>query len=245
MKAVITGMNGTVAPALAQALVRTGHTAVPWDRTLIPIDEPAAARHFLQAEAPDWFFHVATGPSEWAERVARMCAQQGISFLFTSSVSVFSPAQTGPFVVDDRPEPDDEYGRYKRTCEQRVQAANPGAIIARLGWQIGRLAEGNQMVAFLHRTFETAGEIEASTAWFPACSFLPDTAVALITLMHSSTPGLYHLGGNPGLSFYDIVMGLKKLLHAPWTIVPTPTPVQNSRMVDGRIPLKPITDWFG
>ena len=38
MKALVTGMNGTVAPALASSLSKAGHTVMPWDRSVVPID---------------------------------------------------------------------------------------------------------------------------------------------------------------------------------------------------------------
>jgi len=149
MRALVTGMNGTVAPALAEALSRAGHTIIGWDRSVVPTDNPGTVHDFIKENQPDWFFHVATGSPEWAEYVARVCAGLGIRFLYTSSASVFSTAQHGPFSIEVPPKPDDEYGRYKLECEQRIRAINPNALIARLGWQIGPGPGGNQMVDYL------------------------------------------------------------------------------------------------
>ena len=244
MKAMITGMNGTVAPAIASILKETGHDVVGWDRTMVPTDHLDAVRQFIGQEQPDWFFHVATGSPDWAAWVAQVCVEEDVKFLFTSSVSVFSAKQTGPFSVDVLPEPDNDYGRYKFECEQHVQQANPDAIIARLGWQIGTSVGGNHMLDYLSRTFAAEGEIDASTAWFPACSFLPDTAVALVSLITTFPPGLYHVEGNPGLNFYEIVTGLKQLQQTSWKIKPTTAHQQNNRMIDGRIQIKPITNYL-
>lgn len=142
MRALLTGMNGTVAPALAQHLSNHGHLIIRWDRSRVPIDNPDGIRAFIREARPDWFFHVATGSPGWAEWVARACAEQGVKFLFISSVSVFSPAQGGPLTVHIPPEPADDYGRYKYACEQRVRHANPDALIVRLGWQIGTTPGG-------------------------------------------------------------------------------------------------------
>ncbi|MCL4268606.1 MAG: sugar nucleotide-binding protein, partial [Anaerolineales bacterium] len=107
MKAIVTGVNGTVAPVLAKSLMAAGHMVVPWNRAQVPTDDQKAINEFIVNEHPDWFFHVANGSPDWAESVARACALNGIKFLFTSSVSVFSSAQRGPFTVNSLPQPDD------------------------------------------------------------------------------------------------------------------------------------------
>lgn len=244
MKTLLTGMNGTVAPVLAQALVQAGHSVTAWNRSAIPIDNLEAMREFIARERPDWFFHLATGSAAWAETVARICFDQRIKFLFTGSVSVFSASQRGAFTVDVLPQPDDDYGRYKLECEQRIQAVCPDALIVRLGWQIGTTLEGNQMAAYLDRTFNAQRYIDASVAWYPACSFLADTAESLTHLMQTLPPGLYHLDANPGLSFYDIAVALNALHSNRWTVKPGATPVQNNRLIDARVQVNPITRRF-
>lgn len=241
MKALVTGMNGTVAPALARAIRAGGGAVAAWDRSVVPIDDETAAWALLQREQPDVFFHLATGPAEWAERCARLSAEAGVAFVFTSTVSVFGAAQRGPFAPGDEPAPDDDYGRYKLDCERRVQAAHPAASVVRLGWQIGTTDAGNHMGAFLHRTAREEGRIEASARWLPACSFLDDTAEALVAAV-TLPSGLYHLGGNPGLSFFDIARGLNRLRGEPWTVTWTEAPDRDTRLQDDRLPVRPITE---
>ena len=243
MKALVTGMNGTVAPALAQALAKTGHEIVPWDRSRHPVDNPEAVRFFIRCEKPDLFCHAAMGGPDWAEWAARTCAEDRIPFLYTSSVSVYAAAQSGPFAIRDIPLPDDDYGRYKLECERRVRAAHPAAHIVRLGWQIGSAPGGNQMVDYLDRTFKEKGQIDASTRWFPGCSFLPDTAESLVQIL-KLPPGLYHLDGNPGLNFFEIATGLNRLLGNPWKVVSVAGLVQNHRMLDPRVSVASIARRF-
>lgn len=245
MKFLVTGMNGTVAPALAQALAQAGHSVTAWNRSAVSVDDPETIRRFIASEQPDGFFHVAMGSPRWAEDAARTCAELAIRFCYVSSVSVYSNAQTGPFTTADLPEPNDDYGRYKLECERRVQAVHPEAWIARLGWQIGTAPGGNHMVDYLERTFRERGQIDASLQWFPACSFLADMAQALVQLIPSNPAGLYHLDGNPGLNFHDVASGLNRLHGDRWKIVPGPAPIQNNRMLDPRVPLRSIARAFG
>jgi dTDP-4-dehydrorhamnose reductase len=243
MKALVTGMNGTVAPVLAQALGKAGYEIVPWDRAIHPIVNSEAVRFFIRCEKPDLFCHVAMGSPDWAEWAARTCAESNIPFLYTSSVSVYAASQIGPFTLQDLPRPDDDYGRYKLACERRVQKAHPQAHVVRIGWQIGTAPGGNQMVDYLDRTFKEKDQIDASVLWFPACSFLSDTADSL-TQIPKLLPGLYHLDGNPGLNFFDIATRLNHLLGNPWKVFPISGLIQNHRMLDPRVSVAPITRRF-
>jgi dTDP-4-dehydrorhamnose reductase len=244
MKVIITGMNGTIAPVLATTLGAAGYTVVPWDRSRVPTDNREAIGDFIHSEHPAGFFHLATGSPDWAETVVQVCKQEEIKFLFTSSVSVFASSQRGPFTVESLPQPDDDYGRYKLDCERRIQAANPGALVVRLGWQIGKAPGGNQMVDYLDRTFKSQGRLVVSTNWYQACSFMEDTAVSLMSIMKTLPGGLYHLDGNPGLSFYEIVLGLNRMLGEPWTVTPADHPVQNNLLLDKKIQVNPVTRHF-
>ena len=119
----------------------------------------------------------------------------------------------------------------------------PRAHVVRIGWQIGDRPGGNQMVDHLDRTHRAHGRIDASTLWFPGCSFLADTADSLASILRLP-PGLYHLDGNPGLNFFEIAAGLNRRLGEPWTVVPVAGLVQNRRMLDPRVSVAPITRRF-
>jgi dTDP-4-dehydrorhamnose reductase len=243
MKALITGMNGTVAPVLARRLESAGHSIVAWDRAAVSPEDPKACCDFVAKTGPDWVFHLAMGGPDWAESIARACAEREIRFLFTSTVSVYANTQRGPFPTSAKPEPNDDYGRYKMDCERRIAAANPNAQVARLGWQIGTKPGSNNMVDYLDKTNRERGRIEASAKWFPSCAFLEDTADALAELMESHPAGLYHLEGNPGLNFFEIATNVNRLQGNPWKVEPTGSHDQHNLMV-GNVRVSPITRRF-
>lgn len=244
MKLLVTGLNGTVAPAVAQQLQSRGHEVVGWNRAEVSPENPAEMSDFLHMVQPAAVLHCATGSSGWAEWLAHWCGVNHVKFVFTSTVSVFSWAEPGPFGLDKRPDATDEYGRYKIECEQRIQHSNPQALIARLGWQIGEIAGSNHMVDFLSWESEK-GVIEASQQWLPSCAFLADTAEALVELLEIHPAGVYHLEGNPGLSFYEIATRLKNKHQADWEIVSTDRPVQDGRLAgETRLKVGEITGRF-
>jgi dTDP-4-dehydrorhamnose reductase len=244
MRTIITGLNGTVAPVVARLLKGYGHSVVDWDRSVVPIDNEGTIFKFLEDHNPDWFLHIATGSPDWAELIAKICAQKKIKLLYTSSASVFSSSQKGPFRISAIPQPEDDYGRYKLLCEKLIKKNQPDAIIARLAWQIGDEPGSNNMIDYLHKQLEQKGRIEASSLWFPACAFLRDTAEALYQLMVNFPAGIYHLDGNPGLSFYEIVSQLNKLYGEKWPVLQADLPVMNNCLLDDHLLVKSIMNRF-
>ena len=244
MKAIITGMNGTVAPFLASNLYKKECLVIPWDRDETSIDNFKAAEKFFAKHGASHFFHIATGSPLWAQNVAEICFKKDIKFLFTGSVSVFDENSNGPFTINSTPNATDDYGLYKIECEKRVKLVNPEAIIARLGWQIGNERGSNNMVDYLFKMMDENGQVEASENWFPSCSFLDDTAVTLHELAINFPAGTYHLEGNPGLSLFQIATALKKVHGFPWEIVKSKKPARNNFMIDTRVKVKSITERF-
>lgn len=244
MRYLITGMNGTVAPALARHLRSRGGEVIAWDRRTDPTDSEALARGCIERHRPDWVCHVATGAPEWAAWIARACAGTGPRLLWTGSVSVFGQEAVAPLLPTTVPDAADDYGRYKIDCEKRVLAANPDSVVARLGWQVGEAPGSNTMTDFLtKRAAEGGGKVEASTAWTPSCAWLPDSAEALAGLMDSGAPGLYHLEGNQaGMTFHEIASAINRRLGAGWTILPTDSPKQDNRMSDPRVRMGQLAD---
>jgi dTDP-4-dehydrorhamnose reductase len=240
MKAVVTGMNGTVAPFAGRELAVHGFEVAAWDRTEHPVEDQAAGRGFLDRAAPDWLFHIGMGPPEWAGFLAAESRARGIDFLYTSTVSVYADRETGPITPDTEPDATGEYARYKLACEARVREANPGAVIARIAWQIGSGPGSNNMIDYLHKRAAEDGQIRASTLWFPACSFLEDTAVVLHRLRLDHAPGTYLVDGNERMNFFEIASALNQLHGSRWTVRPVDDFALDLRMVDDRIRVPPI-----
>ncbi len=244
MKAIITGMNGTVAPEVAKYFVAMGVDMVTWDRTKIDIHNEKLIEDFLKNEKPEWFLHIATGPVDWAERVAKICQTMNIQFLFTSTVSVFSENGSGPYTVESIPNAEDDYGKYKRECEARIKAVNPDAYIVRLGWQIGHSPGANHMFDFLERSVAEKGYIEASNQWYPSCSFLEDTAETLYDIVTHYATGTYLLNSNKNSTFYEIVKAIDKGKNR-WKVIVGSSPNRDDRMFDERVKIISLEEKLG
>lgn len=234
-RAIVTGINGTVGPYVAREFAAHGFAVSAWDRTVLPPDDYAGSRRFLDEVQPACFFHIGLGPPEWAANLAAECAGRGIAFLYTSTVSVFADREAGPITPETVPDGTSDYARYKIDCEERVRAANPAAVIARIAWQIGPEPGSSNMLTYLAESAQGSGVIEASTRWFPAACFLEDTAAVLVRLLESPVPGTYLVDGNRRLNFFEIAAALNRLRNSPWTVVPVDGLVLDLRMTDERV----------
>ncbi|MCA9711541.1 MAG: sugar nucleotide-binding protein, partial [Myxococcales bacterium] len=161
MRALVTGSNGTVGSVLCHRLARAGWELVRWDRSEVPVDDYARMETFVRRERPDVLFHLAAASQpaqgdataeeswevnyEWTSELAWIARKLDIGLVFTSTVMVFTDARPGPYTIASRPNAEHGYGMEKRRAEERVFHQNPKARVARLGWQIGRDLEGNQM----------------------------------------------------------------------------------------------------
>jgi dTDP-4-dehydrorhamnose reductase len=249
MKAIVTGANGTVGRALCRLL---GAQVVTRDRERVPVDQFAPMEEFVRTTAPDVVFHLAiasraTGKHneswlvnhDWPSELAWITRTLGVRFVFTSSVMVFTDKARGPFTPESLPDASEGYGNEKRLAERRVFAQNPKAVVARLGWQIGDAAGSNNMIDFFERQMREKGEIRASAKWLPACSFLDDTAAALVSLA-GAAPGLYQVDANKRWSFEEIARAVNEHHGSRWQIVPTDDFISDQRMTDPRVSVAPL-----
>jgi dTDP-4-dehydrorhamnose reductase len=220
MRILITGLNGTLAPHLARVARSRAHEVIGWDRNAVSPDDDRACDEFLSRTRADAIAHLGFGSEAWAARLAAWASAHDAAFVFTSTAMVFDHVPDGPHRVNDERTAKDEYGRYKIRCEDAIRAADANekakACIARIGWQIDvddeGHAQGNNMLAALDAEQARDGRIRASTRWRPACSFMSDTAAALLQLIEQRVAGTVHLdsNANDALDFHALVHALKR-----------------------------------
>jgi dTDP-4-dehydrorhamnose reductase len=243
MKRLITGLSGTLAPKLAVAARHAGHEVLGWDHRRVPPQDSAAGDALLRGVQPEAIAHLALGPPAWAARLAMHAAAEGLPMLFTSSAMVFDHEPDGPHRPDDLRTAHDDYGRYKIACEDAVRAAHPGACVARLGWQIDADGRGNNMLAQLDQWQARDGRIGASRRWRPACSFVDDSADALLGLLVRREAGVRRLDSNAvaGHRFDAIVGALaQRFGRTGWQVEANDHPIHDQRLVGHEALLPPL-----
>lgn len=244
---LVTGLTGTLAPHVAQALEAQGHTVIGWDRHTTPADDSAAARAHLHTLNPQGILHLALGSEAWAHALATHAHQHDLPFVFTSTAMVFHHHPGGPHHTGDPTTAHDDYGQLKARTEHAIRAAHPHTVIARIGWQIHPTATGNNMTQQLQAQHDQHGVIRASRHWTPATSFMTDTAQALATLAQDGTSGTIHLDSNAhdALTFPELVRGLARHLNRDWVVEETDDYTHDQRLMDDTTRLPSLRERLG
>jgi len=241
--ALVTGLNGRLAPHLKLALESAGIDVVRFNRDELAIDNKEQQAEFIASHQIDCIFHLATGPESWLATLASIAFENDIPFLFTSTESVFNPNSRGPFTPEHPADATSDYGRYKINCEETALQANPNTIIARLGWQMFDTFEQDNLLTHVRDMHDEKGYLNASVRWIPAVAFVDHTMQCLLDLMDAEEPGVYHVGGNEsGLSFYDIACLIADKFELDWDIREGDDPSRDGRIVDERVPCGDIAD---
>lgn len=243
MRLLITGLNGTLAPRLAQAARAVGHEVIGWDRAALNPDDEDLCADWLERVRPDAVAHLGTGTARFAAFLAARCER----FVFTSTAMVFNQRPDGPHDVAHERTAQDDYGRYKIGCEDAILAASRTAAIARIGWQIDPTQPGNNMLMALDDWQRRDGHVAASRAWVPACSFMTDTAAALLALLQRPQPGVHHLDSNAAEAwrFDELARALARRFRRDWQVRVHDDYRHDQRLVGGHVGLPPLSVWLG
>lgn len=239
MKILVTGLHGTLAPRLAEAARAAGHEVVAWDRSAVDPDDEARSAAWLGAQGVDAIAHLGMGSARFAGWLAARCER----FVFTSTAMVFDHEPDGPHDVADARSARDDYGRYKIDCEDAIRAASATAAIARIGWQIDPTRPGNNMLMALDDWQKRDGRVAASHAWTPACSFMADTAAALLALLDTPRPGVHHLDSNAAEAwrFDELARALAREFGRDWRVETHEDYRHDQRLVGGPMQLPPLS----
>ncbi len=243
MKAIFTGLNGTVAPEVAKYFKAKGVEVIQYDRNVIPVDNEYEIESFLKLHQPDLFMHFAMGTPQWAGLLAKLSKKLKIKFIFISTVSVYSGKAKGPVTISTVPDAEDNYGKYKRTSEDTVLENNKDTYILRIGWQIGIKPGSNNMIDYLYKEMEKNGVVKASSKWYPSCSFMEDTSIGIYDAITNHPKGTYLINSNDSFSFYEIVKNLSKI-HPILKVIEQKDFIQDIRMIDDRIQIKKLSERF-
>jgi dTDP-4-dehydrorhamnose reductase len=96
------------------------------------------------------------------------------------------------------------------------------------------------MIDFFEKQMAQNGCVKASRKWYPACSFVADTA-AVIAELAAASPGLYLVNSNTRWNFYEIASALNEKHGRRWKIVADDSFVFDQRMLESRVPIRPLS----
>lgn len=244
MRVLIVGGSGFLGTELARRA-----TAAGWETAATchsrPGTSPGASWHqvdlrvprqideVLASVAPDVVVNATSGQSDWAVtadgsiRLAMAVTRRGCRLVHVSSDAVFSGSRIH-YDESCLPDPVTPYGAAKAAAESAVRLLVPTAAVARTSLIIGRGGSAHERMVHDLATGTHDGVLFTDTIRCPV--HVEDLASALLELVASDRPGVFHLAGPDALSRHELGV----LIARRDGLDPTRLPA--GRRADSRIP---------
>lgn len=207
----VTGAGGRLGRALVEAL---GLRALPWDRSLLDLDQPDRFEALLAQTRPALVLHAAamSNVDEAARQPALAMARNGAAvaalaaacrsvdagLLVVSTNEVFDGRRDDGrgYAEDDRTDPCSPYGASKLAGEQAARAAfgaHPGLWIVRTAWLFG--PPGNDFQTKIVAAADALPEdtpLRVVDDEFGSPTSSADLAAAIVSLVGATDGGTFH-----------------------------------------------------
>ncbi|WP_323147826.1 dTDP-4-dehydrorhamnose reductase [Pseudomonas oryzihabitans] len=224
MKILVTGANGQVGRCLTDRLQRSELAWEAHGRATLDIADEGSVTSHLQRFAPDVVINAAAytavdkaeqepeiaarGNIEGPAVLAQACGAAGIALLHLSTDYVFDGTATEPYQVEDPVSPSGVYGMTKLEGENRVLSACPRSVVLRTAWVFSEHC--NNFLKTMLRLAADRDELRVVRDQVGCPTYAGHIADALLQIAAKvqSQPdqaayGLYHFGGDSGLSWCD------------------------------------------
>lgn len=225
MRIYVTGHRGQLGRALLACIVRQGHEFSGGDLPDWEMMDPAGVVASLREFRPDVVIHAAAltrvdycaeHPDEAVRangvgtyNVALACREIDATMVAVSTNEVFDGTADRPYQEYDARHPINAYGYSKFVAEQVVERFVPRYMIARTAWLY---ASGG--VNFIHKIVEKArgGQpLKVVTDEISTPTYTEDLADALLRLIATDRPGIYHLTNAGQCSRYEFAQAIVRL----------------------------------
>lgn len=226
MRIFITGHKGQLGKVLRARLVAEGHTILGGDLPEWEMTRADQVLESLRVFSPEIVIHAAAltdvdycaGHPKEAVRVngvgtynvALACRELGALLVAISTNEVFDGSATRPYQEYDQRHPISPYGYSKFVAEQVVERFAPHYMIVRTSWLY---ASGG--VNFIHKIIARARGAErlrVVTDEVSTPTNVVDLAAALMELIHTGRPGIYHLVNAGECSRYEFAREIVRLI---------------------------------
>ena len=217
---VITGANGMLGHALADALHNRGLRPVLLDRKACDLADAAAmlcvfdhhptlvlncAAHTkvdLCEQEPDVANRVnGTAVGE----IAAMCQQTGAALVHVSTDFVFNGQGTAPYRTDEPTAPLSAYGRSKLLGETELQAHAPARwLIVRTAWVFGR--HGGNFPRTMVTVARAGKPLSVVSDQVGSPTYTVDLARGILALLDAGANGIYHFTNSGQTNWRDFAV---------------------------------------
>jgi dTDP-4-dehydrorhamnose reductase len=218
MRILVTGREGQVATALAEAGPAAGVTVITCGRPELDLEKPETIAPVIESHKPD----VVVNAAAWtavdqaeaeperchavnaagAGHVAAAARRAGAPVIQISTDYVFAGDLDRAYREDDPTGPTGVYGASKLAGERAVAAASPDHAILRTAWVYAPI--GKNFVRTMLRLAESRDEVGVVADQFGAPTYAPDIAAATLDVARlllarrdaTDQRGIFHLAAS-------------------------------------------------
>lgn len=142
-----------------------------------------------------------------AGELAVECEKRKVALVHVSTDYVFDGKKKVPYTEEDPRSPISSYGRTKAEGEKMVEQAFSQAMIVRVAWSFR--AGGTNFLCKLRDLIFERESLEVIQDHVGNCTYMPDFAAALESLIKKSARGVVHVTNEGDLSMYDFAVKLR------------------------------------
>ena len=227
MRLVVTGREGQVATALAEAGLAAGVEVIRLGRPSLDLERPETIGPALAAARPDVVVsaaaYTAVDQAESEPERARMInavapgvlaeasARLGAPIVHLSTDYVFDGTKTAPYVEQDPTAPVTVYGATKLAGEQAVACAQARHLILRTAWVYAPY--GKNFVRTMLRLAESRDEVGVVADQRGCPTYAPEIAAAVLKIAGplargEGETGVFHLAGSGEASWAEFAAAI-------------------------------------
>jgi dTDP-4-dehydrorhamnose reductase len=225
MRVLVTGAGGQLGGDLCEALVRSGHEALPASRThghRLDIADAASVEAALRDLNPDAIVNCAAwtavdaaeADADGAYRanalgpriLAAAAHARGVPLMHISTDFVFDGSASEPIDEWAVVHPIGVYGASKLAGEREVRALCPQHQIVRTSWLYGR--EGPNFVLTMLRLARERGTLQVVADQHGSPTWTGHLAPALVRLVALGIPGTYHLANSGATTWHGFATAI-------------------------------------
>ena len=127
------------------------------------------------------------------------CSKYKCFIVFLSSIKVFIGSEQF-YDVDAKQTPDSNYARYKVAVEEYLKKINISACVLRITKVI---TDKTDFIGWWDKELNECKEIIVYTNHFLSPVPTKDVVDAIVLLVNKKSPGLFHIGSNETISYYE------------------------------------------
>ena len=235
-KILVTGANGMLGQDLCPTLQDNGFEVIETDINNLDITNFDMVQDVLKREKPDIIIHCAAYTNvdkaqedikaaeliniKGTENIAKAASEINAVLVYISTDYVFDGTKNSPYLPDDKPNPQNVYGRTKLEGELAVKKYCKKFYITRTSWLYGIHGKNfvETMIALANKP-----ELKVVDDQIGCPTWTIDLSDAIVKLLQGAPYGTYHTCGSGKTSWYGFAKEIFKLSALDVNLLPCTT----------------------